>query len=124
MEPTSTVSGSARPVCTTARGCSAMRELFEWLDRAAKSDATLLIEGETGTGKELVATAVHEASARGHQPLSIIDCGALTASLLEAELFGHARGAFTGAHAARAGAIGEPSTCASSARPTATSARW
>lgn len=84
---------------------AAMRELFEWLDRAAKSDATLLIEGETGTGKELVATAVHEASARGHQPLSIIDCGALTASLLEAELFGHARGAFTGAHAARAGAI-------------------
>ena len=84
---------------------TAMRELFSWLDRAARSDATLLIEGETGTGKELVATAVHEASPRGHKPLSIIDCAALTETLLEAELFGHAKGAFTGAHVARAGAI-------------------
>ncbi len=83
----------------------AMRELFEWLDRAARSDATLLVEGETGTGKELVACAVHETSPRGSQPFAIIDCAALSGNLLEAELFGHARGAFTGAHNARAGAI-------------------
>jgi len=90
------------PLCGRS---AAMRELFGWLDRAAQSDATLLIEGETGTGKELVATAVHEASRRGHRPLAVIDCAALTESLLEAELFGHSKGAFTGAHAARAGAI-------------------
>lgn len=86
-------------------GSAVMRELFLRLDRVAKSAATVLIEGETGTGKELVARAIHEASDRAQGPFVVIDCGALPENLLEAELFGHARGAFTGALAGRDGAI-------------------
>jgi two-component system response regulator GlrR len=82
-----------------------MRELFARLSRIAASEATVLIHGETGTGKELVARALHEASPRGTGPFVIVDCGALPESLLDAELFGHSRGAFTGAAAARAGAF-------------------
>jgi len=75
----------------------AMRELFVLLGRAARSDATVLIEGETGTGKELAARALHEHSLRAAGPLEVLDCGAVPATLLEAEVFGHRRGAFTGA---------------------------
>ncbi|MBL8684222.1 MAG: sigma 54-dependent Fis family transcriptional regulator [Myxococcales bacterium] len=82
-----------------------MREFFARLARVAKSDATVLIHGETGSGKELVATAVHETSSRASGPLVVVDCGSLPENLLEAELFGHARGAFTGATGAREGAI-------------------
>jgi DNA-binding NtrC family response regulator len=82
-----------------------MRRLFTQLARIAPSPATVLVQGETGTGKELVARALHEASPRARGPFVILDCGALPESLLEAELFGHARGAFTGATQARAGAI-------------------
>jgi transcriptional regulator with GAF, ATPase, and Fis domain len=82
-----------------------MRELFARLDRIARTDSTVLIQGETGTGKELVAQAIHEASPRAKQPFVIVDCAALPETLLEAELFGHAKGAFTGAVSARAGAI-------------------
>lgn len=82
-----------------------MREVFARLARVAQSNAAVLIEGETGTGKELAARAVHDASARAGGPFVVIDCGALPENLLEAELFGHARGAFTGAVDARAGAI-------------------
>ena len=82
-----------------------MRELFARLGRIAASEATVLIHGETGTGKELVARALHEASPRGTGPFVTVDCGALPESLLDAELFGHSRGAFTGAAAARAGAF-------------------
>jgi DNA-binding NtrC family response regulator len=82
-----------------------MRALFARLSRIASSEATVLIEGESGTGKELVARAIHEKSARAGGPLVIVDCGALPEALLEAELFGHAKGAFTGAAEARAGAI-------------------
>jgi transcriptional regulator with GAF, ATPase, and Fis domain len=82
-----------------------MRELFDTLSRLAASDATVLIQGETGTGKELVAQAIHEASPRADAPFAIVDCGALPENMLEAELFGHAKGAFTGATASRAGAI-------------------
>ncbi|MCU0687579.1 MAG: sigma 54-dependent Fis family transcriptional regulator [Polyangiaceae bacterium] len=82
-----------------------MRELFARLDRVAASDATVLIQGETGTGKELAAEAIHQASPRSKGPFVIVDCGALPEHLLEAELFGHAKGAFTGANAARAGAF-------------------
>ena len=82
-----------------------MRELFARLARMATSSAPVLIEGETGTGKELAARALHDASPRADGPFVIIDCGALPENLLEAELFGHARGAFTGAVEARAGAI-------------------
>ena len=78
-----------------------MRELFARLDRAAQTSLTVLIEGETGTGKELVAQAVHAASAQRKGPFVVVDCGAIPENLAEAALFGHARGAFTGATADR-----------------------
>jgi transcriptional regulator with GAF, ATPase, and Fis domain len=84
---------------------TSMRELFAQMARVAKSDAPVLILGETGTGKELVARAIHDASARGAGPFVIVDCAALATSLIEGELFGHTRGAFTGAVGARAGSF-------------------
>src|SRR5262249_4332918 len=81
----------------------AMRELFALLARVAPTDATVLLEGETGTGKELVARAIHTRSGRHERPLVVFDCGAAPPTLIESELFGHERGAFTGAVAARAG---------------------
>ena len=83
----------------------AMREVFAHMARIAQSDAAVLILGETGTGKELAARAIHDASARASGPFAIVDCAALAGSLIEAELFGHARGAFTGAVGARAGSF-------------------
>lgn len=82
-----------------------MREAFAVLELAADSDVTVLLEGETGTGKELAARAVHELSSRRNKPFIAIDCGALPESLLESELFGHVKGAFTGAMLPRAGAF-------------------
>ena len=83
----------------------AMREVFAVLELAAASDATVLLEGETGTGKELAARALHEASPRRRGPFVAVDCGALPETLVDSELFGHVRGAFTGAAAPRAGAF-------------------
>jgi two-component system, NtrC family, response regulator HydG len=83
----------------------AIREVFAVLERVAASDATVLVEGETGTGKELVARALHEASPRRRGPFIAVDCGALPEGLLESELFGHVRGAFTGAAQPRNGMI-------------------
>jgi two-component system response regulator GlrR len=83
----------------------AMRALFHQLSLVAPSLAAVLVHGETGTGKELVARAIHEASPRARGPYVIVDCAALPETLLDAELFGHAKGAFTGANSARAGAI-------------------
>ncbi|MEI8254514.1 MAG: sigma 54-interacting transcriptional regulator [Deltaproteobacteria bacterium] len=82
-----------------------MRDLFQRLERFARSQATVLIHGETGTGKELVAQAIHEHSSRKDGPFLIVDCGAIQENLLEAELFGHTRGAFSGATTERDGAF-------------------
>ena len=82
---------------------SAMRHVFAALERAAPSNAPILLEGESGVGKDLLARAVHESSARAAAPFVTIDCGAISASLVESELFGHERGAFTGADRAREG---------------------
>lgn len=84
---------------------NAMRRIFDLLERAATSDATLLLGGESGTGKDLAAENVHLASARHDGPFVIVDCGAMQANLVESELFGHGKGAFTGAQEARAGAF-------------------
>lgn len=83
----------------------AMREVFAVLDLAAASDVSVLLEGETGVGKELAARAIHEKSARRAGRFVAIDCGALPESLVESELFGHVKGAFTGAAGGRAGAF-------------------
>jgi transcriptional regulator with PAS, ATPase and Fis domain len=82
-----------------------IRRVFSQLARAATSDATVLLEGETGTGKELAAESIHLESGRKDGPFVVIDCAAIPADLLESELFGHERGAFTGAHSARVGAF-------------------
>jgi DNA-binding NtrC family response regulator len=74
-----------------------MRAIFERLTKVAPTDLTLLITGETGTGKELVAHAMHVASARAKKPFVVVDCGSIPPTLAEATLFGHERGAFTGA---------------------------
>jgi DNA-binding NtrC family response regulator len=86
-----------------------MRATFALLDGAARSDATVLLQGETGTGKDLAAAAIHEASPRARGPFVIVDCGAIPAPLLESELFGHERGAFTGAVRERVGAFEQAS---------------
>ena len=80
-----------------------MREIYAILDKIAPTDATVVIEGETGTGKEVVARSLHQASLRKNGPFMIFDCGAVPENLIESELFGHEKGAFTGAVATRQG---------------------
>jgi two-component system response regulator GlrR len=82
-----------------------MRRLFAGLSRIAAADSTVLIEGETGTGKGVIAEAIHASSARATGPFVVVDCASIPPSLIEAELFGHTRGAFTGAGMARAGSF-------------------
>ena len=81
----------------------AMEEIFNLIPEVAKSDSSILLVGETGTGKELVAKAIHAKSKRSHRPFIAINCGAIPDSLLESELFGHQKGAFTGAIHGRKG---------------------
>jgi transcriptional regulator with GAF, ATPase, and Fis domain len=84
-------------LCGLVGQSAAMRHLFELIDRFAASDATVLIHGETGTGKELVADAIHQRSPRAHGPFQVLDCSAIPEQLVEDQLFGHESGAFTGA---------------------------
>ena len=91
--PPATLLGTSRPI----------RDLLKQVGRVAATDATVLIAGESGTGKELVARAIHQHSARGRQPFIAVNCGALAETLIGPELFGHERGAFTGAERQRKG---------------------
>ena len=81
----------------------AMAEVFEILEQVAPTPATVLLRGESGTGKELIAKAIHQLSPRARGPMVTVHCAALSATLLESELFGHEKGAFTGAHERRIG---------------------
>ncbi len=80
-----------------------MREIYAILEKIAPTDATIVVEGETGTGKEVVARTVHQESKRREGPFMVFDCGAVPANLIESELFGHEKGAFTGAVSTRQG---------------------
>ena len=89
-----------RPMIGSSGGMDAIKRM---IDRVAKSSATVLIRGESGTGKEVVARAVHAASERRDKPMLAVNCAALSENLLESELFGHEKGAFTGADKLRRG---------------------
>jgi two-component system response regulator AtoC len=93
-----------RPIVATSE---AMIELLELLERAAGFKSTVLITGESGTGKEVLARAIHAQSPRRHEPFVAVNCGAIPEALLESELFGHAKGAFTGADRSRRGLFSE-----------------
>ena len=84
-----------------------IKRVYELIDKVAATDANVLIQGESGTGKELVAQAIHRSSLRAERPFVPINCGAIPAELLESELFGHTKGAYTGAVAATEGLIRE-----------------
>jgi len=91
------VSGNSTPLGGLIGTSLAMQNVYQLTRKVAKSDASVLLLGETGTGKELIATAIHQLSRRSNGPFVKVNCGALSESLLESELFGHVRGSFTGA---------------------------
>ena len=107
--------GISRPIPTSGEACFGrvigispeMRALYPYFVRVAEADVAVLIEGETGTGKEVLAESLHDASNRRGGPFVVVDCTTVAATLLEAELFGHARGAFTGAVSQRKGLFEE-----------------
>ena len=88
---------------------SEMRRLYGILEKVAPTDSSVLIQGETGTGKELVARGIHDASPRAKFPFVVVDCGSIAENLIESELFGHVRGAFSGAVSDRRGLVEEAS---------------
>ncbi len=92
--------GVERPIVYAS---NAMKRVIEIVDRVAPTDASVLVTGESGTGKELIARRLHARSERAEQPFVAINCAAVPAELIESELFGHEKGAFTGAHKARKG---------------------
>lgn len=101
----------SHPVSVQARGYEmvgtspAMQEVFQAIGKIASVDAQVTITGESGTGKELAARAIHERSSRSKEPFIAVNCGALPANLIQSELFGHEKGAFTGAHQRKTGRI-------------------
>ena len=90
-------------------GSAVMRNLFAVLEKVAPTELTVLLEGESGTGKDVLSRAIHARSARANEPMVVVDCGAIPENLIESELFGHERGAFTGADKARKGVFEEAS---------------
>lgn len=92
-----------RPACLPTGTSAAIRTVIELIHQVAPYDSTVLVLGESGTGKEVAARAIHELSSRRNRPFVAVNCGAIPAELLESELFGHEKGAFTGAIAARKG---------------------
>lgn len=97
------VAATTSPLDTMIGQSAVMREVYDLTQRVAANSATVLLTGETGTGKELIARALHELSPRASGPFIRVNCGALSESLLESELFGHAKGAFTSAVESRTG---------------------
>jgi DNA-binding NtrC family response regulator len=95
--PKRRVHGRLQRLCELYGACDSMRSLFDTLDRVADASATVIVLGESGSGKELVANAIHELSERRQHPFIAVNCGALPETLIESELFGHERGSFTGA---------------------------
>lgn len=90
---------------TMIGNCPAMQQVYTRIRKTAPADVTVLIQGESGTGKELVARAIHQQSKRAKAPLICVNCAAIPETLIESELFGHEKGAFTGASAARTGLV-------------------
>ena len=113
--PSPTAYNNAAPMRQTLRRTSqgkivghhpSIQNVIATIERVATSACTVLVTGESGTGKELVVAALHDASPRSHKPFVPVNCGAIPENLIESELFGHAKGAFTGAHATRQGRVG------------------